>query len=58
MLLYKVVESYDGRLPIYNVVDTTSDKILKSFDTYEEADIMCNTLINESTTAPCGEEIP
>lgn len=57
MLPYKIVENYDGRLPVYSVMDTTSNKILKSFDTYEEADIMCNALINRSTTSPCGEDI-
>lgn len=55
----KVVESYDGRLPEYQVIKEVSKtelEIIKTFDTYEEA-IKWVELQNENLT-PCGEENP
>jgi len=55
-MILKVVKQYDGRLPIFNVVKEVTecdncgcqkDEVIKSFDTYEEADAYCNSLINE-----------
>jgi hypothetical protein len=55
-MILKVVETYDGRLPVFNVMKEVTacdncgcqkDEIIKSFDTYEEADAYCNSLINE-----------
>jgi hypothetical protein len=55
-MILKVVEQYDGRLPVFNVVKEVTacdncgcqkDKVIKSFDTYEEADAYCNSLISE-----------
>jgi len=55
-MILKVVEEYDGRLPVFNVVKEVTacdncgcqkDEIIKSFDTYEEADDYCNGLISE-----------
>ncbi|NBW58379.1 hypothetical protein EBR43_11525 [bacterium] len=52
----KVVEEYDGRLPVFNVVKEVTacdncgcqkDEVIKSFDTYEEADAFCNSLIKD-----------
>jgi len=54
-MILKVVETYDGRLPIFNVVKEVTacdncgcqkDEVIKSFDTYEEADAFCNGLID------------
>lgn len=54
-MILKVVEQYDGRLPVFSVVkEVTScdncgcqkDEVIKSFDTYEEADAYCNSLID------------
>lgn len=71
MAVLKVVEEYDGRLPIFNVIkeassckncDCQKDEIIKSFDTYEEAESFCNSLIKEGNlldgVTPCGEEDP
>ena len=70
-MILKVVEQYDGRLPIFNVVKEVTacdncgcqkDEVIKSFDTYEEADAYCNDLINNGKArddySPCGEESP
>jgi len=70
-MIIKVVEEYDGRLPVFNVVkeviacnncQVTRDEIIKSFDTFEEADSYCNSLINSGKArdryTPCGEEGP
>ena len=55
-MILKVVEQYDGRLPVFNVVKEVTacdncgcqeDEVIKSFDTYEEADAYCNNLISE-----------
>jgi len=55
-MILKVTEQYDGRLPIFNVVKEVTacdncgcqkDEVIKSFDTYEEADAYCNSLISE-----------
>ena len=54
-MILKVVEEYDGRLPVFNVVKEVTacdncgcqkDEVIKSFDTYEEADAYCVSLIN------------
>jgi len=37
----RIIEVYDGRLPEYRVVDQT-DKIVKTFDTFEEAEQFIN----------------
>lgn len=72
MAIFKVVEEYDGRLPVFNVVKEvvgcdncciSKDEIIKSFDTYEEAVQCCDKLIKEGKarddhTTPCGEEDP
>jgi hypothetical protein len=55
-MILKVVETYDGRLPVFNVVKEVTacgncgcqkDEVIKSFDTYEEADAYCNSLIQD-----------
>jgi hypothetical protein len=55
-MILKVTEQYDGRLPVFNVVREVTacdncgiqkDEVIKSFDTYEEADTYCNSLIAE-----------
>jgi len=55
-MILKVVEEYDGRLPVFNVVKEVTacdncgvqkDEVIKSFDTYEEADAYCNSLIEQ-----------
>jgi len=55
-MILKVVEEYDGRLPVFNVVKEVTacdncgcqkDEVIKSFNTYEEADVYCNSLISE-----------
>ena len=55
-MILKVTEQYDGRLPVFNVVKevtvcdncgATKDEVIKSFDTYEEADAYCDKLIAE-----------
>jgi len=51
--MLQIIESYDGRLPEYRVVNTDL-KTLKIFDSHEEAQKWCN----EQLEAPCGEEIP
>jgi len=54
-MILKVVEQYDGRLHVFNVVKEVTacdncgcqkDEVIKSFDTYEEADAYCNGLID------------
>ena len=40
---YEIVESYDGRLPEYQVIDG-SGKLIKIFDTVEEAEKYIKTL--------------
>ena len=70
-MILKVTEQYDGRLPVFNVVKEVTacdncgcqkDEVIKSFDTYEEADAYCNNLISEGKArdriASCGEEAP
>jgi hypothetical protein len=53
-MILKVIEQYDGRLPVFNVVKEVTacdncgcqkDEVIKAFDTYEEADAYCNSLI-------------
>jgi len=55
-MILKIVEEYDGRLPVFNVVKEITacdncgcqkDEVIKSFDTYEEADAFCNSLIKD-----------
>ena len=55
-MILKVTEQYDGRLPVFNVVKEVTacdncgcqnDEVIKSFDTYEEADAYCDKLIAE-----------
>jgi len=55
-MILKVMEQYDGRLPVFSVVKEVTacencglqkDEVIKSFDTYEEADAYCNSLIAE-----------
>ena len=55
-MILKVVEQYDGRLPVFNVVKEVTacdncgcqkDEVIKCFDTYEEADAYCNSLIQD-----------
>jgi hypothetical protein len=55
-MIIKVVQAYDGRLPVFNVVmEVTAcdncgcqkDEVIKSFDTYEEAYAYCNSLIKD-----------
>jgi len=55
-MILKVMEQYDGRLPVFNVVKEVTacdncgcqkDEVIKSFDIYEEADAYCNSLIAE-----------
>jgi C4-type Zn-finger protein len=70
-MILKVTEQYDGRLPVFNVVKEVTacdncgykkDEVIKSFDTYEEADVFCNALIadgkaRDEFTTSCGEEM-
>ena len=53
-MILKVVQDYDGRLPSWNVVKEVTgcnncgcqkDEIIKSFDTYQEADAYVESLI-------------
>jgi len=58
-MILKVTESSVwnyGRIPVFNVVKEVTacnncgcqkDEVIKSFDTYEEADAYCNNLISE-----------
>lgn len=71
MAIFRVTEAYDGKLPIFNVIKkivthnscgVTKDKVIKSFDTYEEANRFCDELVENSkakdSSTPCGEEDP
>lgn len=70
MSTLKIIEEYDGRLPVFNVIKevpecnncSVKDVLIKSFDSYEEANSFCNQLINEEKVkddfTPCGEEGP
>ena len=49
----KIIETYDGRLPEYQVIQ--GETIIKIFDSLEEANQWCRD--NEKNT-PCGEEDP
>lgn len=48
----KVVESYDGRLPVYNVIkevlcdncNKIVNEVIGSFETYAEADLFADTV--------------
>lgn len=56
----KIIEEYDGRLPVFKVieVDPNDDKkytVLKSFDDYNDAN---NYALDLQGETPCGEEIP
>jgi len=53
---YKIVEEYDGRLPIYNII--LNEKVIKSFDSLEEASGYLKALIDEDDTTSYGEENP
>jgi len=70
-MILKILEEYDGRLPVFNVVKeviacdnchVTKDEIIKSFDTYDEANAYCISLVNSGKArddySPCGEEGP
>ena len=58
-MILKVIENSVwnyGRIPIFNVVKEVTacnncgiqkDEVIKSFNTYEEADAYCNSLITE-----------
>ena len=55
-MILKVTEQYDGRLPVFNVVKEVTacdncgcqkDEVIKSFNTYEEADAYCDKLVAE-----------
>jgi len=55
-MILKVAEKYDGRLRVFNVVKEVTacdncgcqkDEVIKSFDTYEEADAYCDKLVAE-----------
>lgn len=56
---YKIVEEYDGRLPIFNVIKEIESKhqILETFDSYEDAEKFLVNLLDSNST-PCGEEDP
>lgn len=55
MASLKVIEEYDGRLPVYNVVDVTTNIVVKTFDSLEDAKLWCD---NNCGILPCGEEDP
>ena len=78
-MIVKVVEIHDGPLdmPVFHVVSEnmpydncgrTEDQIIKSFNTYAEADAYCNSLIEDgkargdehykllTSSTPVGEE--
>jgi hypothetical protein len=77
-MIVKVVEIHDGPLdlPVFHVVKEVTacdncgcqeDVVIKSFNTYEEADAYCNSLIKDgkatdehykllTSTTPVGEE--
>jgi len=55
-MIVKVTEDRSGPSPVFNVVKEVTacdncgcqkDEVIKSFDTYEEADAYCNSLISE-----------
>ena len=58
-MILKVIENSVwnyGRVPVFNVVKEVTacdncgvqkDEVIKSFNTYEEADAYCNSLISE-----------
>jgi len=52
MTNYEIVEEYDGRLPLFNIVK--DGNVVKSFDTFKEAE----HYLNELVSTPCGEEDP
>lgn len=54
-----VLEVFDGRLPEYQVVDGDVSKyiVIKTFDTFEEAEKWCSQQNNKGIT-PCGEDDP
>jgi len=61
MSVYRVVEVYDGRLPEYQVIKINhnhNQTILKSFDSYEEAEKFCKEQVEDKDILPCGEEDP
>jgi hypothetical protein len=71
MAIIKIKEEYDGRLPVFNVVkevvtcdncNCTKDKVIKTFDSYDEAEEFCNNYIKQGkardSITPCGEEDP
>jgi len=51
---FNIVEEYDGRLPVYHVINNNT--IIKTFDSYKEAETFCNN--SKKNIGPCGEEIP
>ncbi|NBW57067.1 hypothetical protein EBR43_04650 [bacterium] len=56
----KIIEEYDGRLPVFKVIDVDPNDekkftILKSFDDYNDANNYALNLLGEP---PCGEEGP
>jgi len=59
MSSYEIVEEYDGRLPVFNVIKEVESKyqIIKSFDSYEDAEKFLVDHINKKSTY-CGEEDP
>lgn len=69
MFVLKIIEEYDGRLPSFNVVREVNfcgnikSQIVKTFDSYEEAEKFCNEVLKNNNdiddrTTPCGEENP
>lgn len=69
MFALKIIEEYDGRLPSFNVVrevnfcGNNKSQIVKTFDSYEEAEKYCNEFLKNNNdiddrTTPCGEENP
>ena len=60
MITFKIVEEYDGRLPVFNVVRESNniDKVIKTFDSYQDAEVYITTLIRDNKITPCGEENP
>lgn len=44
---YKIIEVYDGRLPEYQITDD-NNKIIKSFDSFEEAETYLKSTILKS----------
>lgn len=56
---YKIIEEYDGRLPIFSIIKEVDSKYqtIKSFDSYNDAEKFLVDYTKTKLTC-CGEEDP